>query len=1763
MVKHQRLAPSVQEARLNTIGATGGLILINLHVVGSEKPLRALLDTGATNNFIREKCLSELDVNVMEHPSVVVNLRLANGKSVVVPKRTVRLDYGFDSFTGKDVFLAIEMDEKFDCILGMPWLMRHRPEIDWLNRSITSLRTIDIDEVRSHLKKEPFTWLHVSVVDSSFDEQPLAAASDGPACISCHREMIQHSTSLCKTPTNRYSVLDDPLSAAEDLNATTSCSQRGGLTMAPPHKFIVPKVNKNVKRVANGNTMCVTRRSDTPTMGISSRSDTKMGHGVRATQANGPAHGLDRRNKSVAASDVRDVDADIWDVEAGIRNADDLDVNGAERISTSSEMINAIVYHRGGKASHTLQVENPPTEVEDIIGLKPMSAKAFLYDLKNGEIEQICAIAAAPVEPSASTTGVDKCEGTKVERFESQSWDALRETGNPVYELVMEFRDIFPEKIPEELPLDRGVRHEIDLAPGTKYCVTRQWPLPREQVDAIDKFFEGRRKAGHVRESKSPHSSPTFCVKKATGGWRIVHAFNKLNDATIPAQTPIPRKDMILDGMSGSTVFSAIDLTDGFYQILMREDDVPLTAVSTPSGMLWEWLVMPQGLKNAPATFNRMVSQLLRPFRSFAPSYFDDIFVHSSADGSRTDVEVHLEHLRKVFLVMRENKLYANLRKCMFCTPEIPVLGCYVGKDGVRADPEKVKSICAWPVPKSVKDLRQWLGLANYLHKYTANYAALVRPLSQLLKKESEWKWTPEHQEAFDAIKKSLQEAPVLALPDYGKPFHVVCDASQFAIGCALMQHDSNGHERVISYQSRQLKTAERNYPVHDKELLAMKYSLVKFRVYLLGEQRFVIYTDHASLRTATNSPHLSQRMARWLSFFAEYNFVVFYKPGKLNILADALSRRPDYDPRCEEDLSVIECVACPSEALNSVAVRATSSLRDDIIASYENDAFCAPILHYLQDPSESALRKLPNGIRARIPRYSLADGLLYYSVDVHDPPRVVVPTDDDIRSRLMHEYHDSPMGGHLGREKTFLALSRDYYWNHQYKWVRKWVRSCDTCQRIKPTASSQAPLRPLPIPTDCWKSISMDFIFGLPPDARQRDGVVVFVDRFSKMAHMAPVSQNITAEETALLFIDVVFRHHGLPETIVSDRDPRFTALFWRSVFKLLDTSLDMSTAAHPETDGQTERVNRVLEDVLRSFATSFPDWSTFLPLAEFAMNNSVHTSTGMTPFYVNSGRHPRVPALLGMTSASRLSGGEAQQNSVLSELHNGVTPSTVETVPVTPSVTATGRRRSKRLQQQRCDASGIDASPQRRVHFNPRIEYCSGNTKGVINNTPQDDHVKEGMNGFIPNEDSKSRSGDRQRGAKGYAPNDQMKNRSGDKVNGVNGITPDVEMKYCRGSTQEGMNKIIPCEPMKSRSGDMCNGVGDHATPSDLNEYRSGDTRDGMNGIIPNGNGTNRVVPNDDEKYCSGNTRDGMNGIIPNGHGADRVAPNDENGYREVDIRSGMNEIIPIEKQKCRKNDTGRGVFNHTPSYGLSDHYDVKDGVSTIATPRERKQYCDGNTPLGVNQVTPIDNPSVNHGVHGNSRGIEHSNGMQIDAGPSYSRRGHRSSDKGTTTGYGMTRSMPCVANGIATSDEDESVDEVSSETPSSDAMNAVTMDANFDVAPSIETLSKKDKESINDFILKRQSMLRFVRDAIASALDVQKEQADKRGRKNVDSYEIGDQVLLSTSNLPTTSVTNLGAAKLQPIHRSIPSVATIWGCTGGGQLSGLIGRMRSRRS
>ncbi|POM66777.1 LOW QUALITY PROTEIN: Pol protein [Phytophthora palmivora] len=271
---------------------------------------------------------------------------------------------------------------------------------------------------------------------------------------------------------------------------------------------------------------------------------------------------------------------------------------------------------------------------------------------------------------------------------------------------------------------------------------------------------------------------------------------------------------------------NALDMVDGYYRILMRESDNPLAAQPE-----WDALGVASNVTKAfecPNTFSRLVTVLVRPLRTLAQTYFEDIFFHNRVEGGQTATEVHLKHLRRVFEVMRANKLYANIDKCVFAAGETKVLGRFVG---VRADPGKVKAIAAWPTPRSQKDLRKWLDLTNYLHKHSAGYASLARSLSDLLKKDDDWVWEQQHQDAFNSIKASIQHAPVLALPDETKPFSVVCEASDFAIYCALLQKDIEGRERVIPFQSRQLKSTKRTIPFMTRSY----YALVKFRVHLLG----------------------------------------------------------------------------------------------------------------------------------------------------------------------------------------------------------------------------------------------------------------------------------------------------------------------------------------------------------------------------------------------------------------------------------------------------------------------------------------------------------------------------------------------------------------------------------------------------------------------------------------------------------------------------------------------------------------------------------------------------------------------------------------------------------------------------------------------------------------------------------------------------------------------------------------------------------------
>ncbi|OWZ14103.1 LOW QUALITY PROTEIN: Retroelement [Phytophthora megakarya] len=406
----------------------------------------------------------------------------------------------------------------------------------------------------------------------------------------------------------------------------------------------------------------------------------------------------------------------------------------------------------------------------------------------------------------------------------------------------------------------------------------------------------------------------------------------------------------------------------------------------------------------------------------------------------------------------------------------------------------------------------------------------------------------------FKVIKESLLHAPILVLPDPDRPFSVVCDASDFAIGCALLQADTEGRERVIAFASQQLSPAEKNYPVHDQELLAMKYALVKFRVHLLRSKPFVIFTGYASLRTTTQSPHLTHRMARRLLFFIEYNFEVKYKSGRLNVVADALSRRPDYE------LAHVTTV--------------TSSVPDLIRRAYAQDDACVALLRALvSEEFKNSDKALSKRLRARF-------------TDPGDTPRVVVPHYEDLKYRILYEVHDTlvgghlgrekiygsviqmywwpklykcvshpvhdtPVGGHLGREKTYGSVIQMYWWPKLYKWASTYVRTCETCQTTKFTPHASAQLASLPVSSGCWKSISMDFVFGLPKDKAGNTGIVVFVDRLSEMTHLSAVPDSVDGEDTAKLLLD-----------------------------RVLGTKLDVSTAGHPQIDGHSERVNRVADD-------------------------------------------------------------------------------------------------------------------------------------------------------------------------------------------------------------------------------------------------------------------------------------------------------------------------------------------------------------------------------------------------------------------------------------------------------------------------------------------------------------------------------------------------------------------------------------------------------
>ena len=668
--------------------------------------------------------------------------------------------------------------------------------------------------------------------------------------------------------------------------------------------------------------------------------------------------------------------------------------------------------------------------------------------------------------------------------------------------------------------------------------------------------------------------------------------------------------------------------------------DVEKTAFRTPIGH-FEYNVLPFGLTNAPATFQNVMNNVFRELlgRSVLV-YLDDILIYSKT------AEEHVRHVTEVLKILRANKFYAKISKCQFMTDHLLYLGHMVTPEGLRPDPAKVEAIKTWPTPTDVSAVRSFLGFGNYFRRFIQGYSNLVAPLVALTKKDAKFDWSDACEEAFQGLIWNLINAPTLSLPDPSKPYQVVTDASGFGLGAVLLQDD-----RPVAFESRKMSSAERNYPVSEQELLAVVHALRAWRCYLEGAVGLTIITDHKPNTFLDSQAVLSRRQARWSEFLSRFSYVLVYCPGKTN-MADPLSRK----------------ASCANVSMMLLAQQEGGSKQGTLKVWPTGSIFLSPFDHageYMAletDPNVEGTHVAHSGILEWIKSQYSYDPLFRgdligqserphgaTSVDLRDgiyyfEDRIVVPHHTPLRQTIIAYYHDSPWSGHWGVAKTYASVSRDFYWPNLSTDVKAYVSTCDTCQRSK-SVNSLPPgkLVPLQIPARKWSSVSMDFIMELPLTRNGHTAILVFVDRLTKMVHLVPTTTEVSAEETAKLYVDNVFKHHGCQTDFVSDRDVRFTSKFWQEVFHRIGTRVNLSTAFHPQTDGQTERVNRTVEEFLRHFINPKMDnWDELLPLCEFAINNSKHESTKFTPFYLNSGQHPLNPLTIVRPGdrRSRLSG-------------------------------------------------------------------------------------------------------------------------------------------------------------------------------------------------------------------------------------------------------------------------------------------------------------------------------------------------------------------------------------------------------------------------------------------------------------------------------------------------------------------------------------------
>lgn len=731
------------------------------------------------------------------------------------------------------------------------------------------------------------------------------------------------------------------------------------------------------------------------------------------------------------------------------------------------------------------------------------------------------------------------------------------------------------------------LKHRIDVGSTTPIKQRYHFVSPAIQ-SILNAEVDSMLERGVIEESRSAWSSPVLVVKKANGKMRFCLDCRAVNKMTIKDAYPMPIIDGIFASLHETVFISSIDLKDAFWQIELDEESRDKTAFTIPGRPLYQFKRMPFGLCNAPQTMCRLMDRVITTeLREFVFVYIDDLLVVSK------DFDTHLLRLRSVAKSLREANLTINLQKSKFCMKEIRYLGHIVGNGCIKPDAGKVDAITDFPVPSNIRQVRRFLGMCGWYQRYISGFAAIAAPITDLLGKRDRFSWTAAAQESFDKLKTCLTSAPVLSHPDFSKPFVIQCDASQLGVGGVLYQVDENGEEHPISFMSRKLNTAQRNYSVTEQECLAAVLSLEKFRGYVEG-MTFTIVTDHMSLKWLMSQKDLTGRLARWSLKLQGFNFSIEHRKGSANVVPDALSRA------YVEELDVGEehCVPLDLGAVD------------------------------FEDPAYQALKSRISADQGRLPDLEVRENWVY--VRTHPRGGDAIPDSSSwklwIPSALVKSViataHNPPLSSHPGVGKTLEKLRRTFYWPKMGADVKAFVGDCDVCKETKAPNVTLRPLMGQQITVDRpWQRIYVDLLGPYPRSKSGHTSLLIVLDQYSKFVLLQPL-RKATASEITRFLEKQVFNMFGVPESVWSDNGVQFVSREFRALLELFGVK-HITTASHSPQSNASERVNRSILAAIRSYVSDDQQtWDEEISAIGSALRNNKHESTGYSPHYLVFGQ-------------------------------------------------------------------------------------------------------------------------------------------------------------------------------------------------------------------------------------------------------------------------------------------------------------------------------------------------------------------------------------------------------------------------------------------------------------------------------------------------------------------------------------------------------------